>query len=112
MRSMSAGTVTSAVTAAWPSSAAQALASQRITSNCVCPGAVETAMWEQIDREWGALEGLGQGEVWKRRIRSIPLGRAERAEDVAGVVAFLAGPDSDYMTGQAINVDGGGVMGN
>ena len=47
-------------------SAAQALAAQRITSNCVCPGAVETAMWEQIDREWGALEGLGEGEAWKR----------------------------------------------
>ncbi len=40
-------------------SAAQVLAPQRITSNCVCPGAVETPMWEQIDREWGALEGLG-----------------------------------------------------
>jgi meso-butanediol dehydrogenase/(S,S)-butanediol dehydrogenase/diacetyl reductase len=93
-------------------SAAQALASHRITSNCVCPGAVETPMWEQIDREWGALEGLGQGEAWKRRIRGIPLGRPERAEDVANVVAFLAGPDSDYMTGQAINVDGGIVMGN
>lgn len=93
-------------------SAAQALAPQRITSNCVCPGAVETAMWEQIDREWGALEGLGQGEAWKRRIRGIPLGRPERPEDVANVVAFLAGPDSDYMTGQALNVDGGLVMGN
>jgi meso-butanediol dehydrogenase/(S,S)-butanediol dehydrogenase/diacetyl reductase len=93
-------------------SAAQALASDRITSNCVCPGAVETAMWEQIDKEWGALEGLGAGEAWKRRIRPIPLGRAERPEDVAGVVAFLAGPDSDYMTGQAVNVDGGLVMGN
>jgi meso-butanediol dehydrogenase/(S,S)-butanediol dehydrogenase/diacetyl reductase len=93
-------------------SAAQALAPHRITSNCVCPGAVETAMWEQIDREWGALEGLGQGETWKRRIRNIPLGRPERAEDVAGVVAFLAGPDADYMTGQALNVDGGLVMGN
>jgi NAD(P)-dependent dehydrogenase (short-subunit alcohol dehydrogenase family) len=93
-------------------SAAQALAGKRITSNCVCPGAVETPMWEQIDREWGALEGLGEGEAWKRRIRGIPLGRPERAEDVAGVVAFLAGPDSDYMTGQAINVDGGIVMGN
>ena len=93
-------------------SAAQALAPHRITSNCVCPGAVETPMWEQIDREWGALEGLGQGEAWKRRIRGIPLGRPERAEDVANVVAFLAGPDSDYMTGQAINVDGGIVMGN
>ena len=93
-------------------SAAQVLAPQRITSNCVCPGAVETAMWEQIDREWGALEGLGQGEAWKRRIRGIPLGRPERPEDVASVVAFLAGPDSDYMTGQALNVDGGMVMGN
>jgi len=93
-------------------SAAQALAGERITSNCVCPGAVETAMWEQIDKEWGALEGWGPGEAWKKRIRGIPLGRPERAEDVANVVAFLAGPDSDYMTGQAINVDGGLVMGN
>ena len=93
-------------------SAAQALAPHRITSNCVCPGAVETPMWEQIDREWGALEGLGAGEAWKRRIRGIPLGRPERPEDVASVVAFLAGPDSDYMTGQALNVDGGIVMGS
>jgi NAD(P)-dependent dehydrogenase (short-subunit alcohol dehydrogenase family) len=93
-------------------SAAQALAGERITSNCVCPGAVETPMWEQIDREWGGLEGLGQGETWKRRIRGIPLGRPERPEDVASVVAFLAGPDSDYMTWQALNVDGGLVMGS
>jgi meso-butanediol dehydrogenase/(S,S)-butanediol dehydrogenase/diacetyl reductase len=93
-------------------SAAQLLAPERVTSNCVCPGAVETPMWEQIDKEWGALEGLGHGEAWKRRIRHIPLGRPERAEDVAGIVAFLAGPDSDYMTGQAINVDGGIVMGS
>jgi meso-butanediol dehydrogenase / (S,S)-butanediol dehydrogenase / diacetyl reductase len=92
-------------------SAAQLLAPERVTSNCVCPGAVETPMWEQIDKEWGALEGLGQGEAWKRRIRHIPLGRPSLAEDVAGIVAFLAGPDSDYMTGQAINVDGGIVMG-
>jgi meso-butanediol dehydrogenase/(S,S)-butanediol dehydrogenase/diacetyl reductase len=93
-------------------SAAQELASHRITSNCVCPGAVETPMWEQIDKEWGALQGWAEGEAWKRRIRHIPLGRPEKAEDVAGVVAFLAGPDSDYMTGQALNVDGGIVMGN
>ena len=93
-------------------SAAQALAPDRITSNCVCPGAVDTPMWEQIDREWGALEGLGPREAWKRRTRPIPLGRPETADDVAGVVAFLAGPDSDYMTGQALKVDGGLVMGD
>jgi meso-butanediol dehydrogenase/(S,S)-butanediol dehydrogenase/diacetyl reductase len=93
-------------------SAAQALARHRITSNCVCPGAVDTAMWAQIDAEWGALEGLARGEAWKRRTAPIPLGRPETPDDVAGIVAFLAGPDSDYMTGQAINVDGGLVMGN
>jgi meso-butanediol dehydrogenase/(S,S)-butanediol dehydrogenase/diacetyl reductase len=93
-------------------SAAQALAPDRITSNCVCPGAVDTAMWEQIDGELGALHGWAPREAWKKRIAGIPLGRPETPEDVAGVVAFLAGPDSDYMTGQAIKVDGGLVMGD
>src|SRR5437660_7437138 len=93
-------------------SAAQALAADRITSNCVCPGAVDTAMWEQLDQELGALHNLPPKESWKRRIAGIPLGRPEKAEDVAGVVAVLAGPDSDYMTGQALKVDGGLVMGD
>ena len=93
-------------------SAAQALAADRITSNCVCPGAVDTAMWEQIDREWGALHGWAPREAWKRRIAGIPLGRPETPDDVAGVVAFLASADSDYMTGQAIKIDGGMVMGD
>ena len=93
-------------------SAAQVFAPERITSNCVCPGAVETPMWTQIDKEWGAMQGWGEGEAWKRRIRHIPLGRPETADDVAGVVAFLAGRDSDYMTGQALKVDGGLVMGD
>jgi meso-butanediol dehydrogenase/(S,S)-butanediol dehydrogenase/diacetyl reductase len=93
-------------------SAAQALAADRITSNCVCPGPVETAMWEQIDAEMAALHGWAPREAWKNRIAAVPLGRGERPEDVAGVVAFLASSDSDYMTGQAIKVDGGLVMGD
>lgn len=93
-------------------SAAQVLAADRITSNCVCPGAVDTAMWDQIDREWGALRNWAPREAWKRRTEGIPLGRPETPDDVAGVVAFLAGGDSDYMTGQAIKVDGGLVMGD
>jgi len=92
--------------------AAQVLAPDRITSNCICPGAVDTPMWKKIDAEWSKLEGLRVGEAWKRRTASIALGRPETAEDVAGVVSFLASRDSDYMTGQAINVDGGLVMGN
>src|SRR5262245_29602974 len=92
--------------------AAQVLAPYRITSNCICPGAVDTPMWKKIDAEWSKLEGWGIGEAWKRRTSLIPLGRPETAEDVAGLVSFLAGRDSDYMTGQAINLDGGLVMGN
>jgi meso-butanediol dehydrogenase / (S,S)-butanediol dehydrogenase / diacetyl reductase len=79
--------------------AANVLAADRITSNCVCPGAAE-------------IEGLQLGEAWKRRTSVIPLGRPEKAEDVAAVISFLASRDSDYMTGQAVIVDGGLVMGN
>src|ERR1700730_3438796 len=92
--------------------AAQVLAAHRITSNCVCPGAVDTPMWRKIDAEWTQLEGWSIGEAWKRRTSLIPLGRPETPEDVAGVVSFLASRDADHMTGQAVNVDGGLVMGN
>ena len=93
-------------------SAAQALAPHRITSNCICPGAVDTPMWKKIDSEWSALEGWQTGEAWKRRTAFIPLGRPETADDVAGLASFLVSRDSDYMTGQAIKVDGGLVMGD
>jgi len=92
--------------------AAQVLAAYRITSNCICPGAVDTPMWRKIDAEWTKIEGWEAGEAWKRRTSLIPIGRPETPEDVAGVVSFLASRDSDYMTGQAVIVDGGLVMGN
>jgi meso-butanediol dehydrogenase/(S,S)-butanediol dehydrogenase/diacetyl reductase len=92
--------------------AAQVLAPLKITSNCICPGVVDTPLWARIDAEWAELEGWEVGEAWKRRIAGIPLGRPEKADDVAGVVSFLASRDSDYMTGQAVHVDGGLVMGN
>jgi len=92
--------------------AAQVLAADKITSNCICPGAVDTPMWRKIDAEWTKIEGWEIGEAWKRRTSVIPIGRPETPEDVAGVVSFLASRDSDYMTGQAIIVDGGLVMGN
>jgi meso-butanediol dehydrogenase/(S,S)-butanediol dehydrogenase/diacetyl reductase len=64
-------------------------------------------MWRKIDAEWTEIEGWEIREAWM-----IPLGRPETPEDVAGVVSFLASRDSDYMTGQAVNIDGGLVMGN
>ncbi|MBV9356094.1 MAG: SDR family oxidoreductase [Chloroflexi bacterium] len=92
--------------------AAQALAPHKITSNCICPGVVDTPLWQKLDQDWGEIEGWEPGEAWRRRISGIPLGRPERVDDVAGLVSFLAGADSDYMTGQAVIIDGGLVMGN
>lgn len=92
--------------------AAQVLAPYRITSNAICPGAVDTPLWAKLDAEWTALEGWERGEAWRRRTAGIPLGRPENPEDLTGLAVFLAGADSDYMTGQAINLDGGLVMGN
>ena len=70
--------------------AAQVLAAYRITSNCICPGVVDTPMWRKVDAEWSEIEGWQTGEAWKRRTSLIPLGRPETAEDVAGLVSFLA----------------------
>jgi meso-butanediol dehydrogenase/(S,S)-butanediol dehydrogenase/diacetyl reductase len=90
-------------------SAALALAPQ-LTVNAICPGVVDTEMWRQIDREWTEVDRRPTGSAWQDRIRGIPLGRPETPEDLAGMAAFLASADSDYITGQSYHVDGGLVM--
>ena len=91
-------------------SLALAHAADGIRVNCVCPGFVETDMWTQVAREQSALLGLTPEEFTQRRAETVPLGRMERAEDVAAVIGFLASPRAGYMTGQALSVDGGLVM--
>lgn len=81
-----------------------------INVNAVCPGVVPTPMWEQIDRDRGRIAGLAPGESMRAFVERTPLKRPGSVEDVAGVVAFLCSPDSDYMTGQTLNVDGGFEM--
>lgn len=81
-----------------------------ITVNAVCPGLVATDMWQQIDRQWSQVEGWQPGEAWRKRTAAVPLGRPQSPEDVAGLVEFLCSPAADYMTGQAINIDGGLAM--
>ena len=83
------------------------LAAHQILVNCVCAGIVDTPMWDLIDRESARLQGLPIGEAKARAVASIPLGRIEQPEDVAGVVAFLASDDAAYITAQALNVCGG-----
>jgi len=91
-------------------SLALAHAADGIRVNCVCPGFVGTDMWTMVAREQGALLGMSPEEFTRQRTASVPLGRMERPEDVAHVIAFLVSGRAGYMTGQAISVDGGLVM--
>ena len=91
-------------------SAALTLAPYRINVNAVCPGIVPTPMWTEIDKERGKLFGAKPGEAMAAFINTVPLKRAATAEDIAGAVAFFCSSDSDYITGQALNVDGGFEM--
>lgn len=90
-------------------SAARELAPDGITVNAYCPGAVGTDMWTQLGEKLSSYRPPGSGDA-EDFVASIPLGRMQTPEDVAGVVSFLAGPDSDYMTGQSVVVDGGLYM--
>lgn len=88
-------------------SLSRGLARHGITVNAVCPGVVETKMWDLIGQQIGEYANRTPEQVFQSSVRGVPLGRAETPEDVANVVAFLASSDANYMTGQSINVDGG-----
>lgn len=82
-----------------------------INVNAVCPGNVfETPMWDQLDIEYSKKLGVPPEKVREKYIEKVPLGRGCTIEDVANVVVFLASEESNYMTGQAINVTGGQEM--
>ncbi|WP_377278115.1 acetoin reductase [Rhizobium sp. R86522] len=88
---------------------AKEYASAGITVNAYCPGVVGTDMWVEIDEKFAELTGAPTGETYKKFVDGIALGRAQTPEDVAALVSFLASPDADYITGQAILSDGGMV---
>jgi 3-oxoacyl-[acyl-carrier protein] reductase len=82
-------------------SLARELGSRNITANVVAPGFVDTDMTAVLtDAQKAAI------------LAGVPLGRLASAEEVAGVVAFLAGDDAGYITGAVIPVDGGLGMGH
>jgi len=87
---------------AFTKSVARELARNNVLLNAVCPGPTNTPMMQAV---------LGEGEQaekWKdAMVRGIPLRRMGEPEDYAGIVAFLASSDANYITGQAISVSGG-----
>ncbi|WP_192459248.1 (S)-acetoin forming diacetyl reductase [Musicola keenii] len=90
--------------------AARDLASLGITVNAYCPGIVKTPMWAEIDRQVSEAAGKPLGYGTETFAKRITLGRLSEPEDVAACVSYLAGPDSDYMTGQSLLIDGGMVF--
>jgi meso-butanediol dehydrogenase/(S,S)-butanediol dehydrogenase/diacetyl reductase len=86
------------------------LAADGIRVNCVCPGFVATPMQER-ELDWEAnLRGSTPQAVRELWVSETPMGRLEQPEDVATVVAFLAGDDSGFVTGEALSVNGGAYM--
>jgi meso-butanediol dehydrogenase/(S,S)-butanediol dehydrogenase/diacetyl reductase len=78
--------------------------------NAYCPGIVETAMWDLVNREMVNRLDLHDGDTLKKYTGLISAGRALTADDVAAFVAYLVSEDSDSMTGQSVMIDGGLVM--
>ncbi|MFI5282184.1 MAG: SDR family NAD(P)-dependent oxidoreductase [Candidatus Dormibacterales bacterium] len=81
---------------------AREVARHGINVNCVAPGLTDTPL----------LAGIGEGaeKLMAAIVRSIPLGRVGRPEEVARAILFFASPDADYITGQTLSVNGGLTM--
>ncbi len=78
---------------------ARELGSRNITVNCVAPGFIDTDMTRELP------------EAQREALQSqIPLGRLGQADEVAAVVAFLAGDQAAYITGETIHINGGMYM--
>ncbi len=74
-----------------------------VTANCIAPGYIQTEMLVQT----AARLGITYEEFAERTVSSIPVGRMGKAEDIAAAVAFFAGEDAGFITGQILYVSGG-----
>jgi len=91
-------------------SVAMELAPFGATANAICPGNTLTDMVRSVAEKVGKLDGIS-GEDWlQMRANDCPMKRVAEPWEIAGVAAFLASNDSRYMTGQALEVDGGLIM--
>ena len=78
---------------------AKELAKHNITANCVCPGLTDTARMDPMRRSGGM----------DARLSGIPMGRLGTDNEVGELIGFLCSPKAGYITGQAININGGSI---
>ena len=92
------------------------LAKDNILVNTICPGPIRTPLWEGpggLGEQLGSVLNMSGPEAIKWFAeQNIPLGHHGDPEDIANLVAFLASDKAKFITGQAINVDGGMVKSN
>lgn len=92
-------------------SVAQFAAKANINVNCLCPGYLKTAMWEEGLQFYAEEMGTTPEEAWKIvALDQIALGRAQEPEDIGNMAAFLASDLARNITGQAINICGGSLF--
>ena len=77
-------------------SCAKEFARRKVTVNAVAPGFVETAMTDKLP-----------DSVREEMLKTIPLGRYGKVEDIAAMIKFLASDEAGYITGQVFSIDGG-----
>jgi len=81
-----------------------------IRVNLVTPGAIDSPRFQEVIGQLAARRGVAREEILKEAVAGSPLGRLVRPQDVAEVVAFLAGDGAASVTGEDINVSAGLVM--
>ena len=84
---------------------------KQITVNAIAPGGIKSDMYAEVARDYMPGGGnLSLEEIDAKVSSWSPLNRVGMPEDVAGVVALLASPDSQWLTGQTLHVGGGAHM--
>lgn len=78
--------------------------------NAISPGVVDTPMWDVVDALFAKYENRPINEKKRLVGEAVPFGRMGVPGDYAGAAVFLASPDSDYIVGQTLNVDGGNCL--
>lgn len=95
----------------WAKTLADQVAGDNILVNTVCPGWTRTARMDSLMAQRAEKEGLTESELQAMINRDIPLGRMGEATEIANLAVFLASDAASYVTGTAIQVDGGLVRG-
>ena len=90
--------------------AAVELAPHGVRVNAVCPGTVETEMVEAEQAAEAGWTGTSVEDVRRRLLADVPAGRLCTPDDVGALVAWLAGPAAEFVTGQAICTNGGSIL--